>query len=85
MGLIAWLILFRFLVGKSDERKRNRFSLISFKLHSLGIQIYYIKSLAHIKDWSAIEDIIDAFSLVYLVFVLITVAINLLICCRKKE
>lgn len=78
-GLIVWGIPI-WQISFSDSRKTiiSTISSLGFALISLMIQFLDIANEVHTGDWAAIEDTIDVLILVVVLFVAITLFLNII-------
>lgn len=78
-GLVAWGMPI-WKITFSKVKKSNYFSMLSFgvALISLMFQFVDIAREVHTRDWAAIEDTIDALVIVVILFVCITLLLNVI-------
>lgn len=78
-GLIAWGIpIWQISFVNSGGIVVSIMSSLGFTLIALIIQFLSISNEVHTRDWAAMEDTIDALSIVIIVFVAITMFLNMM-------
>lgn len=80
LGLAAWIIPF---IAIRPAQKKRIFSLsvlsLSACIISLTLQILEIRHRVNQADWSALMDTINMLSWVVVIFIIITIILNLII------
>lgn len=78
LGLIAWIIPIIFSIKKKEIKVYGIYAIGSFTACavSIGLQIFEIRRLVDIEEFSTLMDTMKALSIVVAVFIIITVALN---------